>query len=87
MREIHVSLPLIVELIEKIDQRRIAHDVTMLRWTPLAFRLRWIPSFAKEGGFVLLSLLRLVAFHAGKLFWNSNRTSGTGEGSAASRIA
>jgi len=63
MREVHISLPQVVELIEKIDHRRIAHDVTTLRWKPRAFKLRWIPSFVRQVGVVLLSALRAIAFH------------------------
>lgn len=67
MREVHVSLPLVVALIETIDHRRLAHDVTTLRWKPLAFELRWFPSFLRQLGVALSAIVRLGAFHLQKV--------------------
>jgi radical SAM superfamily enzyme YgiQ (UPF0313 family) len=63
LRELHMSLPLVVDLVERIDHRRIAHDAATLRWRPSAFELRWLPSFAREAGIVAVALLRFLAFH------------------------
>ncbi|HEX7706312.1 MAG TPA: radical SAM protein [Thermoanaerobaculia bacterium] len=76
LREVHISLPLIVELIERLDNNEIAHDATLLRWKPLAYRLRWIPSLLKHLGVATLALLRLTAFHLRHSIWNQ-RSSGT----------
>ncbi len=66
MREVHVPLSLIVELIETIDHRRIAHDVTTLRWKPRAFKPQWLPSFVRQIGMVMFFAFRLLAFQLRK---------------------
>ncbi|MFZ2492785.1 MAG: radical SAM protein [Thermoanaerobaculia bacterium] len=62
LREVHVSLPMVVELIERLDHNQLAHDATMLRWKPSAFRLRWLPSLLRHVGIVALALTRMLAF-------------------------
>ena len=63
LRELHLSVPLIVELIERIDHRRISHDAATLAWRPSAMRPHWLPSFATQIAVTLHGLLRLLFFH------------------------
>ena len=66
--EIHISLERMVELADGVDHRLLAADGLTLFWTPRAFRLRWVPSFAREVGRVLCGLAGMAWFHCRTVF-------------------
>lgn len=63
LREIHLSVPLLVDLIDGLDHRLVTHDAAILRWRRGRFRLRWVPSLARQLVIAGLALARLTWFH------------------------
>ncbi len=63
LRELHVSVARLVCLVARVDYRKLLHDGQTLRLTPRAFRIAWIPGFARQVAGVLGDGVALVAFH------------------------
>ncbi len=62
VREIHLSVPMLVKTIEAINYRRLAHDTATLRLSLRSFRLRWVPSLVAQLGLLAVYLTRILLF-------------------------
>ncbi len=70
--ELHVSVPRLVRLVERIDHRRLGHDAMTLTHAPGGFKPAWVPTFARD----LLATLAGVAGLAGAHAWTAVARSG-----------
>ncbi|MBI4916624.1 MAG: B12-binding domain-containing radical SAM protein [Acidobacteria bacterium] len=66
---VHVSLERLVALARRLDHRRLAADGMTLAHNPRAFRLAWLPSFARELAAALLGLAGMLGFHLRRRFF------------------
>ena len=68
LREIHLSLPRLVRLVEGTDHRSLSHDIATLRWKPTAFRPRWLPGLGWQLARLATAVVGLAAFHTRSSF-------------------
>jgi len=62
-RRIHMDLARLAGLGDRLDLRRVVHDILALYWNPRAFRLSWLPTFAREMGKLGIVFAGMVGFH------------------------
>jgi magnesium-protoporphyrin IX monomethyl ester (oxidative) cyclase len=62
-RELHVPVERLVDLASRIDYRRTLSEGQTLRLNPRAFRLAWLPGFARQLATVLGTVAGLVGFN------------------------
>jgi hypothetical protein len=62
-RRIHIDLARIAGLVDRLDLRRLVHDILAWHWNRKAFRLSWMPGFARELAKLGVAAAGMAAFH------------------------
>jgi len=73
-RRIHIDLARLAAVVDRVDLRRLVHDVLALHWNRPGFRMSWIPTFVRELARLGLVAAGMVGFHVTtSLAWRIRR--------------
>ena len=77
LRELHLSVPRLAELLGGVDSRRTGHDLMTLRQSPRRLRPSWALALTRDVADVLRKLVRLATFHLQTSIRRDRHSAGT----------
>jgi hypothetical protein len=63
VRRIHIDLARFAGIVDRLDLRRLVHDILALYWNPRSFRLSWMPTAVRELAKLAFVFAGMVGFH------------------------